>query len=66
MFITVQVRNVFGNDLVYPADEKATDFALLLKVKSFNAAQIAGIKRLGYAIHVCAGVLPFDMQVTRF
>ena len=27
MHITVQVRNVYGNDLVYPADDQATLFA---------------------------------------
>jgi len=66
MFITVQVRNVYGKDLVYPADETAIRFARLLEVKSFNAHQVRMIKTLGYAIHVASGKLPFDMQVTAF
>lgn len=66
MFITVSVRCVYGNDLVYPADDTAALFARLLKVKSFNAFQLQTIKALGYAVHVAAGKLPFDMQVTRF
>lgn len=51
MPITVQVRNVYGNDLVYPADETAEKFARLLKVKTFNAFQLGMIRSLGYAIH---------------
>jgi hypothetical protein len=66
MHITVQVRNVHGNDLVYPADDTAATFAALLNVKSFNARQIQLIKKLGYAIHVASGQLPREMQITRF
>lgn len=58
MHITVQVRNVYGNDLVYPADDTAALFASLLKVKTFNAQQVRTIKALGYAVHVAAGQLP--------
>ena len=66
MFITVQVRSVFGNDLVYPMDDTAALFARLIGAKTFNADQLRTIKALGYAIHVASGKLPFDMQVTRF
>jgi hypothetical protein len=66
MHITVQVRNVYGNDLVYPVDDTALLFARLVGAKTFNAAQLRTIKALGYAIHVASGKLPFDMQVTRF
>jgi hypothetical protein len=66
MFITVQVRNVYGNDLVYPMDDTAALFARLVGAKTFNAGQLATIKALGYAIHVASGKLPFDLQVTHF
>lgn len=66
MHITVQVRSVYGNDLVYPVDEKALVFARLINAKTFNAAQLQAIKALGYAIRVASGRLPFDMQITRF
>jgi len=56
--ITVQVRNVFGNELVYPADDQAVLFARLIGAKTFNAFQIGTIRRLGYAVHVAAGTLP--------
>lgn len=67
MFITVTVRNVYGNDLVYPADSTAELFAALLGVKTFNARQVSAIKALGYAVHVQGETrLPWEMQVTRF
>jgi hypothetical protein len=66
MFITVSVRNVYGNELVYPTDDTALLFARLLGTKTFNHHQLTTIKALGYAVHVAAGKLPFDMQITRF
>lgn len=66
MHITIAVRNVYGNDMVYPADDDAAKFAALLKVKSFNAFQIGMIKSLGYAVHVAAGELPPEMRRTAF
>jgi hypothetical protein len=49
---TVQVfdRNVCGRILTYPANEIGTRFAALLEKTAFNARDLAGIKRLGYAI----------------
>ena len=58
MIITVAVRNVFGNDLVYPADDAAATFAALINVKTFNRRQLGLIRTLGYAVHVAAGQLP--------
>ena len=58
MHITVQVRNVYGNDLVYPMDDQAALFASLVNARTFNARQIATIRALGYAVHVAAGQLP--------
>ena len=55
MHITVSVRSVYGNDLVYPADDQATLFARLINAKTFNAGQIETIRALGYAVHVASG-----------
>jgi hypothetical protein len=58
MHITVQVRNVYGNDLVYPMDDQAALFAKLIGAKTFNATQLATIRALGYSVHVASGTLP--------
>ena len=62
MHITVAVRSVYGNDLVYPADDQAALFAALVNAKTFNARQIGLIRELGYDIHVAAGQLPAAFQ----
>ena len=58
MIITVSVRNVYGSDLVYPADDAAQTFALLIRAKTFNHGQLGLIRSLGYTVHVAAGHLP--------
>ena len=58
MVITVAVRNVYGSDLVYPADDAAATFAALIGAKTFNRQQLGLIRTLGYAVHVAAGQLP--------
>lgn len=59
--ITVAVREVYGNPLVYPADDQAALFAALIGAKTFNRQQLATIKALGYEIHVTAGQLPWPV-----
>ena len=58
MIITVQVRSVYGRDMIYPSDDTALLFARLLQVKTFNAFQLAAIRALGYTVNVAAGTLP--------
>lgn len=48
--VQVEIRNVYGNNLVYPVNATAKKFASLLGVKSFNPAQIVGMKSLGYTV----------------
>ena len=57
MKIQVKVKNVYGNDLVYPTCETGYKFAELLKVKSFNSQQINIIKKLGYVFDAATPVL---------
>lgn len=57
--ITVQVRNVFGNNLVYPMDENAIQFSRLTGRKTFTAADLRVVKALGLSVHVAAGKLPW-------
>ena len=58
MHITVRVREVYGKDLVYPADVKAQVFAHLVGAKTFNRLHIDLIRSLGYTVEVAAGTLP--------
>jgi hypothetical protein len=58
MHITVTVRNVYGNDLVYPADDQAARFIALLGTKTFNAYHLQHVRALGYEVRVAAGKLP--------
>jgi len=48
MALQVQIRNVYGNELVYPVCEQAKLFTQLLGVKTFNHHQIETLKQLGY------------------
>ncbi len=45
-------KNVYGNDLLYPACDIAKKFAILLGVKTFTARAIENIKNLGYKVTV--------------
>lgn len=48
--VQVEIRNVYGNSLLYPVNDTAHKFARLLGVKSFNRAQVDGMKALGYTV----------------
>lgn len=50
MQITITTKNVYGNELLYPADETAYKFAKLLSVKTLTQWHINAIKALGYEI----------------
>ena len=48
MKIDVYYKNVYGNDLCYPACEDAKIFAGLSRQKTLSTYTIAMIERLGY------------------
>jgi hypothetical protein len=50
--ITVQIKSVFGRDVIYPACAKATGFCKLIGQKSLTDEQIVQIKSLGYEVKV--------------
>lgn len=52
MTITVQIKNVYGNETIYPVCEKARLFAALAGTKTLTLVAIAQIKLLGYDITV--------------
>lgn len=55
--IEVEVRNVYGNQLVYPANELAHKLAKLLNTKTFNRATILGLRDMGYTVGQVIGEL---------
>lgn len=52
MNITVQIRTVYGNELIYPADNNARVFCFLMGKKTMSRQDISKIKELGYTINV--------------
>lgn len=52
MSITVEVRNVYGNQTIYPVCETAKKFADLARQKTLTSREIRLIKELGYEIQV--------------
>ena len=48
--IYVEVKNVYGNDLVYPHCDKAKLFARVANTKTLGKIQVDAIKKLGYLI----------------
>jgi hypothetical protein len=52
MTIVVKIKNVYGNDTIYPVCEKARIFAALSGNKTITLHALAQIKLLGYEIAV--------------
>ena len=50
--ITVRVRNVYGNRVVYPVCDKAKIFAQMAGHSTLTPATLDCIRRLGYLIEV--------------
>lgn len=52
MQITVQVRNIYGVQTIYPLCSKAQLFAAICNTKTLTREAIKNIKALGYSVHV--------------
>lgn len=52
MNITVEIKNVFGNELIYPVCEKGALLAKLNGCKTLTRDAIEIIKKLGYTVNV--------------
>lgn len=50
LVVTVEVRNVYGNELIYPINEPAKIFASLTGNKTLNLADIQRIQQLGFEV----------------
>jgi hypothetical protein len=63
--VVVFDRNVCGRILTYPGNEVATRFAALVKRTTLTAENLAGIKRLGYAVEFIPDPDPPTMRGLR-
>lgn len=52
MKITVYIKHVYGNEMVYPLSPEAKLLCALTGNKTFNHHQLQIIKELGYEIEV--------------
>lgn len=52
MCIQVTIKQVYGNDAIYPACDKSKAFAALLNQKTLTARDIEMIKRIGFTVEV--------------
>ncbi|RKZ70510.1 MAG: hypothetical protein DRQ48_00860 [Gammaproteobacteria bacterium] len=50
--IQVQIKNVYGSEMVYPVCDNAKLFAEMVGRKTLTARDISSIKKLGYTITV--------------
>lgn len=52
MKIQVFIKNVYGNETIYPACETAKKFSILLGTKTLTQTAVRRIKDLGYQVEV--------------
>ena len=57
MTITVKIKNIYGNETVYPVCDTAQTFAKMLNTKTLTREALKHIKALGYSIQVEAPTL---------
>lgn len=52
MSILIEIKNVYGNETIYPVCEIAITLAALTGKKTFNKNDIKLIRSLGYEINI--------------
>ena len=48
--VEVEVRSVYGNELIYPANFEAERFAAIAGTKTLNRTDLMNIKALGFVV----------------
>ncbi len=48
--VKVEVRNVYGNELIYPANFEAERFAAIAGTKTLSRTDLMNIKALGFTV----------------
>ena len=52
MILTIEIKNVYGNNLIYPICDTAKTFTRLMGKKTFHNYELKEIEKLGYKIKV--------------
>jgi hypothetical protein len=52
MKITVKIRQVYGNEAIYPVCEAAQNFAAMIGQKTLTQRDLNYIRKLGYSVEV--------------
>lgn len=52
--VKVEVRNVYGNEIIYPANRQAELFTKIAGKKTLNGIDLVNIKALGFAVEEVA------------
>ena len=52
MELLVEIKNVYGNERIYPLNETAVYFSQLAKTQTLSKSDICKIKSLGFTIKV--------------
>lgn len=50
MQIIIQIKNVYGKDMIYPINETAKQFAALIGTKTLTRCAISQIEKMGYSV----------------
>ena len=56
MKLSIQVKSVYGRDLIYPCCKKSQLIANMLNVKTLSQSHITKLKQLGYYFENWQGV----------
>lgn len=54
LILKVQLKSVYGNDLIYPACDVSKSFLQALSLKTFTPAALSAVKALGFKLVVIA------------
>ena len=55
--LIVEIKTVYGNETIYPANDTAQVFADLIGTKTLSRLKLALIRGLGYSVQVKAPTL---------
>ena len=62
MDILITVKNVYGNEMVYPACDTARKFADLLNTKTLTPRALEIIKSLGYTVRTVVRMSAYSTE----